>query len=260
MMTGIAAAGDRPRLRSALTYTRPEGEVSVFYGLAGSLAKALKEVPAKGGKAVYVDLGYWGRKDGGRFAGYHKLSVNGRHPTSYFQAVKHDAKRAQVFGLRPKPWQKRGGHILLAGMGPKGARAEGFKALGWEEQALAAIRQATDRRVIYRPKPNWERAPGLPGTTMAPAGQDLEDALRDCHAVVAHHSNAAVEAITAGIPAFVVEGIALPMGRSDLSLIEQPAYPAGRAQWLADAAYTQWSIAEMASGAAWAHLKDEGLI
>ncbi len=145
-------------------------------------------------------------------------------------------------------------------MGPKGSRAEGFSPLAWERRAVAMIRQHSARPIIYRPKPNWENPLPLQGVETAPKDQDLMEALRGCHAVVAHHSNAAVEALVAGIPAFVVEGIALPMGRSDLAMIEQPRYPGTRAQWLADAAWTQWSVAEMSSGAAWRHLKDEGLV
>lgn len=260
MLAGIQKSGDKVTLRSALQYRMPEGDVAVFYGLAGKLAQVFADYPRAGRKAVYVDLGFWGRKDGGRFAGFHKLAVNDRHPTAYFQARRHDASRAQVFGLKPSPWRRKGDHILLAGMGPKGARAEGFQALGWERQALAELRRHTDRPVIYRPKPNWINPPPLPGAIMAPKDQSLEDAIAGCHAVVTHHSNAAVEAITMGVPAFVVEGVALPMARTDLKLIETPAYPDGRGQWLSDLAWTQWSVAEMATGQAWAHLKAEGLV
>lgn len=260
MLEGILKVGDRAKIRSSLTYRQPDGDVGVFYGLAGNLARALAEYPAAGRKAVYVDLGFWGRKDGGRFSGYHKLSVNGRHPTAYFQQRKHAPDRARAFGLRAEVWQRGGSHILLAGMGPKGSRAEGFSPMAWEARAVQAIRAVSDRPIVYRAKPNWEGAPPLAGAIMAPKGQDLLEALKGCHAVVAHHSNAAVEGLVLGHPAFVVEGIALPMGASDLSTIEAPRYPVGRPQWLADAAYSQWSIAEMASGAAWRHLKDEGLI
>lgn len=260
MLEGILKTGDNAKLRSALAYRRPEGDVAVFYGLAGNLARALADYPAAGKKAVYVDLGYWGRKDGGRFNGYHKVSVNGRHPTEYFQQHKHSADRSGVFGLHAAPWSRAGGHILLAGMGPKGSRAEGFSPLAWERRALAMIRQYTDRPIIYRPKPNWENPLPFADVITAPKDQPLMQALAGCHAVVAHHSNAAVEALVAGVPAFVVEGIALPMGSADLSSIEKPRYPTGRPQWLADAAYAQWSVTEMASGAAWRHLKDEGLV
>lgn len=260
MLEGILRSGDKCVVKSALAYTTPESDVAVFYGLAGKLANVLRDYPKAGRPAAYVDLGYWGRKDGGRFAGYHKIAVNSRHPTAYFQNRSHDASRAEVFGLEPAPWSQGGRHILIAGMGPKGAHADGFPPLGWERKAMAEIRKHTDRPVIYRPKPNWPGPPQLDGARMAPHGQSLEAALVNCHAVVAHHSNAAIEAITLGVPAFVVEGAALPMACADLSRIETPARPDGRRQWLNDLAWTQWSIPEQASGAAWNYLKEEGLV
>lgn len=260
MREGIERMGDRVSVQSSLAYMHPQGDVAVFYGFAGRLANALRDYPASGKPAVYVDLGFWGRKEGGRFAGYHKLSVNARHPTAYFQARPHDPSRAKRFGLEPAPWRISGEHILVAGMGPKGARAEGYPPLGWEQNAVDILRRHTQRPIVYRPKPNWLNPPPLQGATMAPMGQSLDDALANCHAVVTHHSNAAVEAITAGVPAFVVEGCALPMASSDLAKIETPVMPEGRAQWLADVSWVQWSVSEMSSGAAWAYLKNEGLV
>lgn len=260
MAEGIRKAGDKVTIHAAHNYRQPEGDVAVFYGLAGKLSSVFADYPRAGRKACYVDLGYWGRKDGGRFAGYHKLAVNARHPTAYFQAQAHDASRAAVFGLKPEPWKRDGGHILLVGMGPKGSWAEGYKALGWETQALAALRKVTDRPIVYRPKPNWPNPPPLAGAIMAPKDQSLEEALVGCHAVVTHHSNAAIEALALGVPAFVVEGAALPMSLTDLTRIETPAYPEGRGQWLSDLAWAQWSIAEMGEGLAWRYLKDEGLV
>jgi hypothetical protein len=260
MLEGISKAGDTPILKSALQYTRPDGRVGVFYGLAGKLARAFAEYPAAGKTAVYVDMGYWGRKEGGRFVGYHKLAVNGRHPTPYFQAHPHDARRIERFGLKLKPWREDGRAVVLAGMGPKGSRAEGFPPQGWERWVVPILQRATGRPILYRPKPNVEGSKPIPGTTMIDKDQPLELALRDAWCLVAHHSNAAVEAIIQGVPAFVAEGVALPMASSDFSAIERPARPEGRERWLNDIGWTQWSVAEMASGEAWLHLKSEGLV
>ncbi len=197
---------------------------------------------------------------GGRFTGYHKVSVNGRHPTAYFQARKHSDERINRFAIRPEPWKTDGRTILVAGMGPKGSRAEGYAPQGWEKEAIALLRKHTGRQILYRPKPNVPHSQPIPGSLMVDKDIPLEIALRNVHAVVAHHSNAAVEALAMGRPVFVVEGVALPMGLCDLRKIETPAYPGGRRQWLSDVAWTQWSVEEMASGRAWRYLKDEGLV
>lgn len=262
MFAGIKAVGDRPVLLSAFNYQRPNHQAAVFYGMAGNLAKALTDYPAAGRKAVYIDLGYWGRKPtGNRWAGFHKLSVNGRHPTAYFQARAHDGDRAACHGLVAAPWRD-GGPILLCGMGPKGARAEGYATNEWEGRAVAQIRAASRRPILYRPKPNWPQFRPIPGTDLVSGDEELcaqIERLR-VHAVVSHHSNANVEALILGVPSFTLAGIATAQGSCDLSAIDAPIRRDDRQQWLADAAYTQFSIAEMTAGVAWRHLKDEGLV
>lgn len=264
MVAGINRVGDRARLRSSLHYRYPDDQVGVFYGLAGSLINALADYPKAGKKAVYVDMGYWGRKDGGRFAGFHKLAVNSRHPTAYFQAQPHSKARFESFGVPVESWRPDApdAPILIAGMGPKGSRFEGFGIAGWEREVIGQLRQHTDRPIWYRPKPNWEGARPLDGAIMVDKDALLAAQLQGCHAVVAHHSNAAVEGLCHGFPAFVAEGVALALGSADLSTIEAPRMvdEGARRQWLADIAWTQWSVAEMAEGRAWRYLKDEGLV
>lgn len=259
LMKGIRAAGDRPILIPEPHYIRkPVAPVAVFYGLERNLRHVLNDY-SEVGKAVYVDLGYWGRRDGGRWSGYHKLCVNARHPTTYFQARTHDDRRARALGIKAKPWRS-GDHILIAGMGDKGARADGFEPEQWERETINELRRHTNRRIIYRPKPSWKRARPIPGVGFSPKVQEIESVLASCHAVVTHHSNVAVDGLVAGIPAFCWSGVASLLASQDLSKIETPLYPDGREQFINDLAYTQWSIAEMAVGLPWRHLKDEGLI
>lgn len=259
LMAGIRAAGDRPVLIPAVNYIRqPVAPVAVFYGLEGNLKHVLTDY-SQVGKAVYVDLGYWGRRHGGRWAGYHKLCVNSRHPTDYFQARKHDDRRARMLGVIPQRW-KPGTHILLAGMGDKGARAEGFEPEQWERDAIQQLRQHTDRPIVYRPKPSWKRARPIPGTTFSPRTQDVAEVLTGCHAVVTHHSNVAVDGLVGGTPAFCWHGVGSTLALQDFSRIEEPLYPEGREQFVSDVCYTQWSIDEMGKGLPWRHLKNEGLI
>lgn len=262
MAAGIRKVGDQATILSSFSYRKPDHACAVFYGLAGHMARALKEYPAAGRQAVYVDLGYWGRKQGGRWSGYHKVSVNGRHPTPYFQAKAHDGSRAEVFGLEAQPWRPVGRSILLCGMAPKGARAEGYAPNEWERQAVATMRRFTDRPVYYRPKPNWPQWRSIPGTLDAPADVDLlaQLAALNVHAVVSHHSNANVEALVAGYPSLTVEGIALAQSFTDLATVDHPCQRFDRQQWIHDATWCQWSVDEMAEGLPWKHLKDEGLV
>lgn len=261
MLTGLRRLGVHAGMKSSLTYRRPETRVGIFYGISGRLVRALADYPAEGRTAVHFDLGYWGRKEGGRFSGFHKLTINDRHPNNYFQRRAHDGSRLARFGVEIEPWRTDGRHIVVAAMGPKGSRAEGFNPYEWERRAIAELKKHTDRPIVFRPKPNHEHARPIEGTIFG-HGEDLREALRGAHALVTHHSNAAIEALAAGVPAFVAEGPCLALGAemADLSRIEEPPRPSGRKQFLADLAWCQWSISEIEEGLPWRHLKEEGLI
>lgn len=238
-------------------------DAHVFYGLEGHLpqlfAAAIEE-----SRAVYIDLGYWGRREGGRYQGFHKVSVNARHPSAYYRFPAHAGDRFRKFGIPVDGWHWRGarvtGKIILAGMGAKGAAAEGFGPQEWERAAVEAMRPFTSREIIYRPKPSDPLAAPIPGTTFSKKTMPVEELFSDAWAVVTHHSNVAVDALLAGIPVFCWGGVAREMGLQDFARIEDPHYPEDRAQWAADIAYTQWSVPEMAAGHCWQHLKSDALV
>jgi len=259
---GIKRIGDRVRIHNEAHYVQPDADVAVFYGQMGNLPKVLAEYVAAGRTAVCVDLGYWARKQagrGGKLTGYHKFAVNARHPTKYFRARPHDDSRVRALGLALKPW-RAGKHILVAGMSAKSAKVEGFGPEEWERAAVQALREHTDRPIVYRPKPSWKDATQIEGTTFSPAEQSLEEVLSDCHMVVTHHSNAAADGLVDGVPAMCVDGVALPMGISEFAQVEQPVFPEDRQAWLADVSWCQFHLAEIAKGIPWRHLKDEGLV
>lgn len=265
MLAGIRKVGDQPRVISSAFYQRPITPVCVFYGLTGNNGKLLRDFKKAKGAAVYMDLGYFGRHEGGRHAGYHKISVGDRHPLAYFQRRPHDPARWDHFGREVKPWRTADADapILLAGMGPKAASAAGFRQTNeWETEVVRILRQHTERPILYRPKPSWDHPRRIAGTEMLDADLSIEPQLAASHAIVSHHSNANVEALQLGTPSFCVGGLALPLSKRALSEIEAPLYPddEARLQWLADIAWTQFSVAEIAEGLAWRHLKDEGLV
>lgn len=259
MAKGIAAVGDQPRFVPYTDFVTPAGDVAVFYGFDDRLREIFNAYRAAGRPVVYIDMGYWGRLEGGKWSGYHKVSVNARHPTAYFQRVRHDDKRVTRFGLKITPWRS-GRTIIVAGTSGKGAAVDGFYPQQWETAAIGALRQHTDREIIYRPKPSWGGATPIPGSTFCQTRVDIGQWLSDCHAVVTHHSNAAIDGLLAGVPAFCLEGVAAPMAIADLEKIEAPLFPEGREQWVNDISYCQWTPAEMEAGLAWRHLRDEGLV
>lgn len=260
MIAGIRRQVPSAMKISSLAYKgRPEHDIALFYGLAEGLRRVLDDYVSADRKAVYIDLGYWGRRKKSRYDGFHKMSVNGRHPTAYFQKRIHPADRFERLGVPILPWRESGRHIIVAGMSGKGAYAEGHAPEQWERETIARLRQLTRRPIVYRPKPNYLTARPIPGSIFQ-RDVPLEEALIGAHAVVCHHSNVAVDAILAGVPAFCAKGVAMPMCAPDLSMIEHPAMPDGREQWAADLAYTQWSVEEMKLGRAWSYLRSEGIL
>lgn len=256
-ISGMRAAGLNPVHKWEHHYREPDSDLAFFYGLTGENVKMFKDYRRER-KVIYADLGYFGRREGGRWSGYHKLSINDRHPTNYYRARKHAPDRFLKHNVPIQPWGE-GRYVIVAGMSDKGALAEGYQPHQWEQWAINEVRKHTDRPIVYRPKPSWSGKIRLPGAEYQ-VGVPLEHALKDCHAVVCHHSNVAVEAILAGVPAFTWGGVAEEMGCQDLSMMESPHRPDNREEWAHALAYTQWNIAELATAEPWLHLKNEGLI
>ena len=265
VLEGCARHGVQITTRHPAEFARAgvEADVAVFYGLWQELREIQQAYPAAGRTSVLIDLGYWGRIEGGKLAGYHRFAVNARHATGYFQRVKHPPDRFDCFNLRQRPFRRAGSHILLCGMSAKAAWVYRLQAEEWERLAVALLQRHTVREIRYRPKQSWKEARPIEGTTFAPdKGLLGPGQFEDCWAVVTHHGNSALDALIHGVPVFCKDGLARPLAKPNLEDIESPYYPdeADRDQLLYDAAYTQFKVSEIADGTAWAYLKDDGLI
>lgn len=206
---------------------------------------------------VYVDLGWWGRKPKrDELNGYHKVVVNGREPTDYFDRASLP-DRFDRFGLELKPWRKGGDHILLAGMSEKSSGTRGFRPLEWEMNAIDKIKRVTDTPIVYRPKPSWKNAKPIDGTVFSPPTQPLSEVLENCAGVVTLHSNVAVDALIAGVPVLAEQGVASLLSVWSIERLLGEQKQDRRQQLMDDVAYCQWTPTEMASGECWEHLVRE---
>jgi hypothetical protein len=146
--------------------------------------------------------------------------------------------RIQAHDLVLERWRRGGSNVLVCPPTDDFMAAHG--CADWLEKTLEALQRYTDRAIVLR------RAP-QPGE----AAEPLAEALSKAYALVTHSSNVAIESVVAGVPVFVSpSSAAAPVGLTDLSSIETPAYP-DRDRWLAHLAYCQFSLEEMRSGAAW---------
>lgn len=132
------------------------------------------------------------------------------------------------------PWSKGGRHILIAA--PTPTYSAFHRTERWTDETVDALARATDRPLMIRGK-----------ESKRPLAVDLKGA----HAIVAHASNAAVEAVIMGCPAFVHrDSAAALLGNTDLGRIEAPAY-ADRQPWLNSLAYSQFDERELVDGTLW---------
>ena len=125
---------------------------------------------------------------------------------------------------------------------------DGINAHDWVVDVVAQLAAVTDRPLIVRWKSHVAKRP-------------LYLDLHDAWAVVVYSSNAAVEALAAGVPVFVTAPWAstAQMGCADLTQIETPTYPSleARRRFLWCLADHQWTLPEIASGLAWKALQGD---
>ena len=215
----------------------------------------------KGVSVIYCDKGYVNRGWNNESA-YYRFSVNGFHPLHYFQRTPRPPDRWEKLGVTLAPRQQNGQAIVFAGIPQKSADWHGFDSVRFAEDTIQKIQSLTDRPVIYRPRKTNNPPPPIPGTTYSHNRCGIQQELKNAFALVTYASNAAVDAILAGVPAFVLgPGIAKPVSNTDLRVIQTPLFPSEkeRAQWCWDLAYCQWTLQEMENGLLWGELKNKML-
>lgn len=209
-----------------------------FYGVHPATQGLFWSARSDGRPWFYADNGYFGRGE------YFRVTRG---------ALQHDGQgvpdfgRLDRLGLRIHPWRCGGGHILVAPPGDvwwQLTRQPGTAA-GWLAEVRAQLEAVTDRPIRVRRKP-----------ARGDRGPSLEADLVGAWALVTHASNTALEAIMAGVPAFVTGGCAARlMAGADLADIERPRRPAGRRHLAGVLAANQWTLRELRDGAAWRALR-----
>lgn len=156
--------------------------------------------------AIARHRGPWGAWDIGYFGeGFYRVGVNRWHPTALqIDRTRSDEGRWAQHGIGLREDADPAGPILLIGMGPKSKLFLGLH--DWEARTLKSLRlRYPDRRIRFRPKP------GRPFRAMGceiSMELEIEDALRGASLVVCRHSNVAIDACIAGIPAECEDGAA----------------------------------------------------
>ena len=235
--------------------TAVRGDLAAGYGWL--LHPVFAAYRAAGGHFLYVDLGYWSRKPGGDLLnGYHKLVLDGRHPHIDLDRD-WPAGRLRRQRVVVQPPRRGGTALVVAGMSAKNARVLGLQPEQWERAAVATLRDAGwAGRIVYRPKPSWDGARRLPGAAFSPGCEPLDRLFAGARAVATHSSNAAVDALAAGLPAYCEDGAALPLSCGRLAALPWAGCPDRRETLLTGLAWHQWTPAEIATGEALAFYRE----
>ncbi len=243
---------------------RVEGDACVMYGLPNQNRPIWDAYKAQRIPRVLVDMGYFRRLEPGRYDGYHRFCVDAYHPERFISRLdqKGDRWRACSHELEFKDrWGTNAKGVLVAGMQAKTAILHGYEPGQWEQWVIDQIRQRTDERILYRPKPSDRNPVELPGFKMYLNNVAPSRLLSGVRIVVTHHSNIALEAIASGTPFYCEYGAAQPLSMT-LDEITDPPFRSkeDRLQILHNACHLQYSVAEIGSGLAWKSLMDMGVV
>jgi hypothetical protein len=217
-----------------------DGEAAM-YGILRGTHEIINECRETGRTWWYIDHGYIGRSDhrGGKFDGYYRVSKN-NYQCNGFGSYPSD--RYKELEVELKPWNKKGKNIVVCPLSYNFSIHRGMDHKQWLKDTVTEIAKYTDRQIIVKPKAS---------------DMTLEEALLDAHCIVGYDTNALVDAVIAGVPAFNVGPCAVnPVALQDLSRIESPIYPE-RKQWCYNLAYNQFTLDEMKSGLCWEMLQEQ---
>lgn len=201
--------------------------------------KLFERAKVSGQDWYYGDHGIWARGQ------VFRIGKN----TVQFQPTDEDLARAtsaqfERYHAPIAPWKPRGKHIVICPNSDVYMRHHtGLGAEAWVDMVMTELAKYTDRPSMWRTKK---------GAASNPIARDLEDA----YACVVLSSASAVDALQAGVPIVTLAPWAATarMGLTDLSQIDTPIYPENREQFFWALAEHQWTLPEIASGAAWRYL------
>jgi hypothetical protein len=200
----------------------------------------------------YMDSGYFGNRpsaanpNGWKY--WHRIVPNN---LQHGDIIARPADRWQRHGIKLRPRQNHGRNILIAAPDEKPCAFYGLTLDQWMRDTIDTIKQHTDRPIVVRQRP---------ASRVDRKTQRAEDWLADVHALVTFNSNAATEAIMAGVPVFVTApcNASSPVSNTDLTKIDDPWFADSDQihQWACHLAYGQFHTEELVNGTA-ARILDE---
>jgi len=183
----------------------------------------------------FIDSGYTNFIESNKI--WHRLVHNHLHYGNSFNAP---VDRLGMFKSFPQQWRTGGDKILVIEPGEFAASIFHIDINVWKTQIEQELKKYTDKKIVFR-----EKAPKKKRT---PLYKHLLN--EDYYCVVSINSNAATEAIWAGVPAITLgKHITNFATRNQLSDINN-LYRGPLAEWLAMLSYSQFTYEELINGTA----------
>tara|TARA_R110000764_G_scaffold206420_1_gene291780 strand:- start:982 stop:1908 length:927 start_codon:yes stop_codon:yes gene_type:complete len=211
----------------------------------------------------------------GRNAPHHYLrySFNGvfRNTGNYFDDNVDPARWQQIStdcDIQIEDTKKDGVHILICAQRDKGWAMGTLDLNSWIFTTCQEIRKYSNRPIVIRLHPGdrqtQSQAPQmklriqaqLHNVTLS-TQKDLDDDLKNCHAVVNHNSSSIVGPVVKGFSAFITDPIksqCAEVAHTDFSLIDTPI-EFDRLAWLERISMFHWKFSELVDGSAWKHIR-----
>lgn len=205
---------------------------------------------AQGKQVLVMERGYIGD----RFK-WTSLAWNGLNNKGDFclPAVLPGGRFEKHHGHLLQEWSDKGHYALVMGQVPGDASLCGQDLRPWYQEAAAEAAKAYRLPVWFRPHPvalqrGKHRSSGLPEKV-----GDLKSALNGAGIVVTWNSNAAVDAVLAGVPAVTTEhgSMAWDVTGHEIGDLCRP----DRSAWAERLAWCQWTGEEMQAGQPWEFLR-----
>lgn len=183
----------------------------------------------------FIDSGYTNFVESNKK--WHRLVPNHLHYGKYFDAP---VDRLGNFSKFPIPWRETGDKILIIEPGQFAADIFHVEIKQWRYDIESELRKYTDKKIVFREK--------TPKKQRAPLYKHLLD--EDYYCLLSINSNAATEAIWAGIPVITLDKhITNPISRNKISDINDLLKP-NLATWLCMLSYSQFTYDELLDGTA----------
>jgi hypothetical protein len=184
----------------------------------------------------FIDTGYTNFLHGKQKV-WHRLVRNNLHHSNFFEAP---VDRLGIFESFPQPWRTSGDKILIIEPGNFCAKTFGIDIDQWKKSVEAELRQYTDKKIVIREKLGRKVRKNL--------YKELCD--DDYYCVININSNAATEAIWAGVPAITLDRhVSNSVTKNSLSDINN-LYRGNIANWLCMLSYSQFTYEELLNGTA----------